>query len=91
MMNYVKYRIVETTYSQPVNLCTVRAPVEASHSELEDMFSHGKCDFLSVDSQHAACSEDGLVACCAIAEELDIPVHFRILHSRHTEFGWSLP
>ena len=66
------------------NLYTVRAPVEASQSELEDILSHGKCDFLSVDGQHVAFSEDRLVAFCAIAEELDIAVHFRIPHTRHT-------
>lgn len=66
------------------NLYTVHAPVEASRSELEDILSHGRCDFLSVDSQHLAFSEDRLVAFCTIAEELDIPVHFRIPHTRHT-------
>ncbi len=64
-------------------LYTIRTPVEIGRSELEGLLGQGKCDFLSVDSQHVAFSEGLLVEFCAIAEELDIPVHFRIPHTRH--------
>ena len=62
---------------------SVGAPMDASRSQLEEILSHGPYDFVSVDSQHSAFSEDRLVAFCTIAEELDIPVHLRIPHTRH--------
>lgn len=43
----------------------------------------GGYDFVSVDSQHSAFSEDRLVAFCNMADELDIPVNFRIKHTRN--------
>lgn len=61
----------------------VGAPMDADRSRLEGILSQGSYDFVSVDSQHSAFSEDRLVAFCAVAEELGIPVFFRITHTRH--------
>jgi 2-dehydro-3-deoxyglucarate aldolase/4-hydroxy-2-oxoheptanedioate aldolase len=61
----------------------VSAPITADRQRLEDILSRDTYDFVSVDSQHAAFNEDRLVQFCAIAEELDIPVQFRIKHTRH--------
>ena len=44
----------------------------------------GPYEFVSVDSQHSALSETGLVDLCAMAGEFGMPVQFRIKHTRHT-------
>ena len=41
-------------------------------------------DFVSVDAQHSAFSEHTLTAFCAAAAEVDVPVCFRIKHTRFT-------
>ena len=51
-------------------------------SRLEEHLSRGQYDYLSVDSQHSAYSEDRLVSFCAMARALDLPVQFRIKHTR---------
>jgi len=61
----------------------VSAPITVDRQRLEDILSRDSYDFVSVDSQHAAFNEEKLVQFCAIAEELDIPVQFRIKHTRH--------
>lgn len=43
----------------------------------------GGYDFVAVDSQHAPYNEDRLVSFCNIADEMDIPVNFRIKHTRN--------
>lgn len=53
-----------------------------SNSLAERVESNGY-DFVAVDSQHSAFSEDRLVAFCNMADELDIPVNFRIKHTRN--------
>ena len=40
-------------------------------------------DFVAVDSQHSAFSEERLVDFCNMADTLDIPVNFRIKHTRN--------
>lgn len=40
-------------------------------------------DFVAVDSQHSAFSEERLVDFCNMADGLDIPVNFRIKHTRN--------
>ena len=40
-------------------------------------------DFVAVDSQHSAFSEERLVDFCNMADALDIPVNFRIKHTRN--------
>lgn len=44
----------------------------------------GACDFVFTDSQHTPYSEDRLVALAGMAEDLKLPLHFRIKHTRHT-------
>jgi len=58
--------------------------MSASKEDLEDMLTGTPYDFLSVDSQHSALSEDRLESFCAIAQSLDLPVIFRIKHTRQT-------
>ncbi len=60
----------------------VSVPMVADRNRLESLLSEGSYDFVSVESQHSAFSEDRLVAFCTIAEDLDMPVQFRIKHTR---------
>ena len=55
--------------------------MDATPEELERVAA--ECDMFSVDSQHSALSEEKLVAFCAGAEVVDMPVQFRIQHTRH--------
>jgi 2-keto-3-deoxy-L-rhamnonate aldolase RhmA len=57
--------------------------MDSDRTRLEDILSHGPYDFVAVDGQHASLSEDRLVAFCGMAEDLGIPVQFRITHTRH--------
>ena len=50
---------------------------------LAERVDKGGYDFVAVDSQHSAYNEDRLVAFCNLADELDIPVNFRIKHTRN--------
>ena len=59
------------------------ASMSVAKSQLEDILSKDDYDLVGVDSQHSPCNEEKLVAFCALAEELDIPVQFRIKHTRH--------
>jgi 2-keto-3-deoxy-L-rhamnonate aldolase RhmA len=61
----------------------VSVPIEAEKSRLEDILSRDTYGFVSVDSQHSPYNEDRLVAFCAMAAEIGIPVQFRIKHTRH--------
>lgn len=61
----------------------VGVPMGIDRPRLEAILGQGSYDYVSVDSQHEAFSEDRLVAVCAMAEDLDIPVMFRITHTRH--------
>jgi 2-keto-3-deoxy-L-rhamnonate aldolase RhmA len=61
----------------------VSAPITADRKRLEEILRQDTYDFVSIDSQHAAFNEERLVQFCAIAEELGIPVQFRIKHTRH--------
>lgn len=65
-------------------IVALRVPVEIERSSLEAALSKGTYDLLYIDGQHTAFSEAQLVAFCAIAEELELPVQFRIPHTRHT-------
>jgi 2-keto-3-deoxy-L-rhamnonate aldolase RhmA len=62
----------------------LRASVHMDHGQLEDALANGAYDFLYVDGQHTAFSDDQLVAFCATAEALGLPVQFRIPHTRQT-------
>ncbi len=59
------------------------ASMGVEKSQLEDILSKDNYDLVGVDSQHSAFNEEKLVAFCAMAEELDIPVQLRIKHTRH--------
>ena len=56
--------------------------MNATREELEH--AANQCDMFSIDGQHSPFSEEELVAFCAKAEALDMPVQFRIEHTRHT-------
>ena len=64
-------------------LIGVSAPLTASKSEMEDILGKDDYAFVHTDSQHSAFNEETLVQFCGIAAELDIPVQFRIKHTRH--------
>lgn len=53
------------------------------HDSLAKRVEKGGYNFVAVDSQHSAYSEDRLVAFCNMADALDIPVNFRIKHTRN--------
>ncbi|MEM7028409.1 MAG: aldolase/citrate lyase family protein [Chloroflexota bacterium] len=65
-------------------LIGVSAPVNATRDQLEAILSKDSYDFIFADSQHSAYNEERLVSFCATAEELGMPVQFRIKHTRHT-------
>ena len=73
------------TVKQRINageIITVKAvPLDATRDQLEQ--AAGQCDMFNVDGQHAALNEEKLVAFCAVAEEIDMPVQSRIQHTRH--------
>ncbi len=50
---------------------------------LAERIEKGGYDFVAVDSQHAPYSENRLVAFCNMADDLGIPVNFRIKHTRN--------
>ena len=60
----------------------VSAPLTATKGELEDILSKDSYDFISSDAQHSPYSEERLVEFCGIAQELGMPVQFRIKHTR---------
>lgn len=62
----------------------VGAPVHFNRSQLEDLLAQGDYSFVYVDSQHSAFCEIDLENFCGHAEQLEIPVQFRIQHTRHT-------
>jgi len=66
----------EHVYGVSVSMMTPRDRLVARVEE-------GGYDFVAVDSQHSAFSEDRLVAFCDMADELDIAVNFRIKHTRN--------
>ena len=65
-------------------LIGVSAPMTASRSRLEEILGQDDYAFVSTDSQHSAFNEERLVEFCGYAAELNMPVQFRIKHTRHT-------
>src|SRR5688572_31100605 len=63
-------------------LVGVRVSVEFDQNQIDYILDQGSYDFLYLDGQHSAYSEEGIVKLCAIAQALDIPVQFRIPHTR---------
>ena len=62
----------------------VSAAPDSDGDTLRSIVEADSYDFLWVDSQHDAFNESNLVRLCKVAAELDMPVHFRIKHTRHT-------
>lgn len=62
----------------------LRVPITISRSALDAGLAGGDFAFLYVDGQHTSFSEEQLITFCAMAEELDLPVQFRIPHTRHS-------
>ena len=60
----------------------VRIPGTISKDEFRAILDERPYDFAFTDGQHSALSEDRLVAFCAVADEFDIPIRFRIKHTR---------
>jgi 2-keto-3-deoxy-L-rhamnonate aldolase RhmA len=65
-------------------IVALRPPITIGRAALEAALAKGRYDLIYIDGQHTAFSDDGLVALCGLAEELGLPVQFRIPHTRHT-------
>ena len=61
----------------------VSASLDSDRSRLESILSKDTYSFITVDSQHSPFSEDKLVAFCSTAQDLGLPVQFRIKNTRH--------
>jgi 2-dehydro-3-deoxyglucarate aldolase/4-hydroxy-2-oxoheptanedioate aldolase len=59
-------------------------PLTATKSRIEDIIGSSDYSFLSVDSQHNAYGERALVEVCEAADQVGVPVMFRIKHTRHS-------
>ena len=77
-------------------LVALRGSIKTSKSELADIWSTGVYDYIWIDGQHTAYTEQQLVDYCGAAEELGIDVQLRIPHTRHAylvgrflDFGFS--
>ena len=64
-------------------LVAVRGLLTTTKSQLEDIWSTGRYDYIWIDGQHAPFTEKQLVDYCVAAEELGIDVQLRIPHTRH--------
>lgn len=62
----------------------LRPPITVGRAQLEAALAKGSYDLIYVDGQHSAFSDDQLVTICGMAEELGLPVQFRIPHTRLT-------
>jgi 2-keto-3-deoxy-L-rhamnonate aldolase RhmA len=62
----------------------LRVPISTPRREIETALGKGRYDLIYLDGQHSPFTEDSLVAFCAMAEELGMPVQLRIPHTRHT-------
>ena len=63
----------------------VSTPMNSTKSQLEDILAKDDYGFVSTDSQHSPFSEHQLVEFCYTADEVGIPVHLRI---KHTKFAF---
>ena len=62
----------------------VSVPLDATRSQMEDILGKDSYDFITLDSQHSAYNEEKLVVYCGLAEELGMPVQFRIKNTRNS-------
>ena len=77
-------------------LVALRAKLSMTKSQLEDIWSTDRYDYIRIDIQHGPYSEQLLVDFCSAAEELNIDVQLRIpptrqahLVGRYLDFGSS--
>ncbi|MCB0107431.1 MAG: hypothetical protein KDE53_16035 [Caldilineaceae bacterium] len=63
-------------------LVALRGSLHTTKSELADIWATGRYDYIWIDGQHTAFSEQDLVNYCAAAEDLGIDVQLRIPHTR---------
>ncbi|MBT3269382.1 hypothetical protein HN371_19725 [Candidatus Poribacteria bacterium] len=63
---------------------SLRIPLTSDRDDVVRALDQGGYDFIYVDGQHTAFTDDQLVTFCAIADELGLPVQFRIPHTRQT-------
>ncbi len=75
MSPYLKERIRNGERLVGVGAC----PMEVEKADLEKTLASDRYDFIMVDSQHAAFTEPILVRYCGMAQELGVPVIFRIM------------
>ena len=61
----------------------VSAPLDSDKSGLEAILSKDTYSFLTIDSQHSPYNEEKLVAFCATAQDLGMPVQFRIKNTHN--------
>jgi 2-keto-3-deoxy-L-rhamnonate aldolase RhmA len=61
---------------------SLRPAITSTRADLERALSKGKYDFIYIDGQHTAFSEDQLVSFCTVAQELGYPVQMRIPHTQ---------
>jgi len=59
------------------------ASIMSEPDDLRSILGEGGFDFISTDSQHSAFNEERLVTFCDVADEFDVPVQFRIKHTRN--------
>jgi len=67
----------ETLVGVPISL-------QSNRDDFDSLLEHGPYDFVCADAQHSAYNEERLVEFCNLADEFDIPVMFRIKHTRQT-------
>jgi len=61
----------------------ISTPTTTTRSELEDLYGRDDAySFISTDSQHSPFDEGRFTDYCLMAQEMGIPVHFRIKHTR---------
>lgn len=76
-----------STFKQRVRagevVVALRVLLTIGRAELEEALAKGAYDFLYIDGQHTPFSDDQLISFCTMAEALDLPVQFRIPHTRH--------
>ena len=63
---------------------SLQVDINLDRDQLKGAIGDGGYDYVYVDGQHAAFNENQLVAMTGTAEDLGLPVLFRIPHTRHT-------
>lgn len=62
----------------------LRVSIEIERNQLEAALAKSTYHLIYIDGQHSAFNDQELVEFCAVAETLELPVQFRIPHTRHT-------